>query len=78
MIRIGGFEPLPRLLLLLEGSLELLERRLLCRELLLGGFVGGGALPGQGLPTHVVALAVERPSQLAKALRTGSPAIVPM
>ncbi|MCP4806617.1 MAG: L-seryl-tRNA(Sec) selenium transferase [Proteobacteria bacterium] len=41
------------------------------------GFSGGGALPGHELPTRVVALRGVPPQDLAHALRTRSPAVVP-
>ncbi len=39
-------------------------------------YVGGGALPEQGLPTSVVRIAVDRPDDAARALRLGDPAIL--
>jgi L-seryl-tRNA(Ser) seleniumtransferase len=38
--------------------------------------VGGGALPGETLPTRLVALHVDSPQMLAKRLRLGSPPVV--
>jgi L-seryl-tRNA(Ser) seleniumtransferase len=38
--------------------------------------VGGGSLPGETLPTHLVALQVASPNELARALRLGSPPVV--
>jgi L-seryl-tRNA(Ser) seleniumtransferase len=38
--------------------------------------VGGGSLPGQTLPTTVLAVTVSRPHELAAALRTGQPPVV--
>jgi L-seryl-tRNA(Ser) seleniumtransferase len=38
--------------------------------------VGGGSLPGETLPTGLLALAVPSPDDLARRLRTGQPAIV--
>jgi L-seryl-tRNA(Ser) seleniumtransferase len=38
--------------------------------------VGGGSLPGETLPTRVLALDVKKPNQLAGRLRAQSPAIV--
>lgn len=38
--------------------------------------VGGGSLPEETLPTFVLALEHERPTELARALRTGNPAVV--
>ncbi|TNE90218.1 MAG: L-seryl-tRNA(Sec) selenium transferase [Deltaproteobacteria bacterium] len=40
------------------------------------GYTGGGALPGQELPTWVVELESDALDALAKRLRTGSPAVV--
>ncbi|MCB9797016.1 MAG: L-seryl-tRNA(Sec) selenium transferase [Alphaproteobacteria bacterium] len=40
------------------------------------GYSGGGALPGEGLPTRVVALRGREPTALARALRLGSPPVV--
>lgn len=39
--------------------------------------VGGGSLPGETLPTWLLALTVPWPDRLARALRTGHPAVVP-
>ena len=39
--------------------------------------VGGGSLPGETLPTWLLALSVPSPDRFARALRVGSPAIVP-
>jgi L-seryl-tRNA(Ser) seleniumtransferase len=39
--------------------------------------VGGGSLPGETLPTWLLALSVQSPDGFARALRVGSPAIVP-
>ncbi|MDH7489857.1 MAG: L-seryl-tRNA(Sec) selenium transferase [Anaerolineae bacterium] len=39
--------------------------------------VGGGSLPGETLPTWLLALAVPSPDGFARALRMGKPAIVP-
>ncbi len=39
-------------------------------------FVGGGALPGQGLPTVAVVVPCGRPDRVATVLRTGRPAAV--
>ena len=41
------------------------------------GFSGGGALPGQAIPSRVVALRGRPPQELARALRLGDPAVVP-
>jgi L-seryl-tRNA(Ser) seleniumtransferase len=38
--------------------------------------VGGGSLPGETLPTHVLALAGGSPDRLAEALRRGQPPVV--
>ncbi len=38
--------------------------------------VGGGSLPGETLPTQLVALQVPSPDELAHRLRTGEPAVV--
>jgi len=38
--------------------------------------VGGGSLPGETLPTFVLALEVDHPNQLLEILRNGSPAVV--
>jgi len=38
--------------------------------------VGGGTLPGQTFPTHLVALRVEAPKELAQRLRHGAPPLV--
>lgn len=38
--------------------------------------VGGGSLPGQTLPTHLLALTVPSPQELARRLRMGEPAVV--
>jgi L-seryl-tRNA(Ser) seleniumtransferase len=38
--------------------------------------VGGGSLPGETLPTRLVALAMEHPDQLASALRDSNPPII--
>lgn len=40
------------------------------------GFSGGGALPGEGLPTYVVAVRAPRVDAVAKALRAGEPPVV--
>ena len=40
------------------------------------GYSGGGALPGQPLPGHVVALRGPELDELARRLRTGTPAVV--
>lgn len=40
------------------------------------GYVGGGALPGQGLPGWAVRLEVSEPDTVARALRLGEPAVV--
>lgn len=40
------------------------------------GYSGGGALPGQPLPGHVVALRGPELDELARLLRTGTPAVV--
>lgn len=38
--------------------------------------VGGGSLPGQTLPTYLLALTVPSPQELARRLRLGEPAVV--
>ena len=38
--------------------------------------VGGGARPGEDLPSFAVRVAADRPDELARALRTGDPAVV--
>jgi len=38
--------------------------------------VGGGSLPGETLPTKLVALPVEHPDRLAAALRAADPPVV--
>jgi L-seryl-tRNA(Ser) seleniumtransferase len=38
--------------------------------------VGGGSLPGEDLPTHLVALAVESPDAKAARLRAGEPPVI--
>jgi L-seryl-tRNA(Ser) seleniumtransferase len=38
--------------------------------------VGGGSLPGESLPTHLVALAVEAPDAMAARLRAGEPPVI--
>ena len=38
--------------------------------------VGGGSLPGETLPTRLLALPVDAPDRLASALRTGDPPVV--
>ena len=38
--------------------------------------VGGGSLPGETLPTHLVALDVESPDRVAARLRAGQPPVV--
>lgn len=38
--------------------------------------VGGGSLPGQTLPTHLLALTVPSPQEVARRLRMGEPAVV--
>jgi len=38
--------------------------------------VGGGSLPGQTLPTYLLALTVPSPQELARRLRMGEPAVV--
>ena len=40
------------------------------------GFSGGGALPGEGLPTWVVVLDVDDADAVARRLRSGTPAVV--
>ncbi len=40
------------------------------------GFAGGGALPGEGLPTWAVAVATPSPDALARALRLGAPPVM--
>ena len=37
---------------------------------------GGGALPGQGLPTHVVEIPLSGAEGVARELRLGQPAVV--
>ena len=39
-------------------------------------YVGGGALPGQGLPTWVARIVVPHPDDAARALRLGEPAVL--
>ena len=38
--------------------------------------VGGGSLPGETLPTHLVAFAVESPDSMAARLRAGDPPVI--
>jgi len=38
--------------------------------------VGGGSLPGETLPTYLVAIHVDAPQQVAKRLRLGSPSVL--
>ena len=38
--------------------------------------VGGGSLPGETLPTKLVAVQVHSPDDLARRLRLGQPAVV--
>ncbi|MBC7232851.1 MAG: L-seryl-tRNA(Sec) selenium transferase [Chloroflexi bacterium] len=38
--------------------------------------VGGGSLPGETLPTYLVAIHVDAPQELAKRLRLGSPSVL--
>ncbi len=38
--------------------------------------VGGGSLPGETLPTRLVALAVESPAGVAARLRAGDPPVI--
>jgi L-seryl-tRNA(Ser) seleniumtransferase len=38
--------------------------------------VGGGSLPGETLPTHLVALAGDSPDTVAARLRTGEPPVI--
>ncbi len=38
--------------------------------------VGGGSLPGETLPTHLVALSVKSPDAVAARLRTGEPPVI--
>ncbi len=38
--------------------------------------VGGGSLPGETLPTYVLAIDVEHPNQLLEILRNGSPSVI--
>jgi L-seryl-tRNA(Ser) seleniumtransferase len=38
--------------------------------------VGGGSLPGETLPTKLLALKVPHPDHLARLLRTGDPPVV--
>lgn len=38
--------------------------------------VGGGSLPGETLPTFVLALEVDHPNQLLDILRNGSPSVI--
>ncbi len=38
--------------------------------------VGGGSLPGERLPTKLLAIAVDSPDELARRLRTGDPPVV--
>ena len=38
--------------------------------------VGGGSLPGETLPTFVLALDVDHPNQLLEILRNGSPSVI--
>ncbi|MGC9334596.1 MAG: L-seryl-tRNA(Sec) selenium transferase [Anaerolineae bacterium] len=39
--------------------------------------VGGGSLPGETLPTHLVALRVDSPDDVASRLRAGEPPVIP-
>ncbi len=56
---------------------ELLAGRgVACERVVAQGFVGGGSLPGQGLPGHAVTLQVPHPDRVARRLRTGEPAVV--
>jgi len=55
----------------------LADRGLTAQVLPSVGFVGGGALPGQELPGFGVRLQVTGVEGLARALRMGSPAVVP-
>lgn len=38
--------------------------------------VGGGSLPGETLPTYVLAIDVDHPNQLLHILRNGSPSVI--
>ncbi len=38
--------------------------------------IGGGSLPGESLPTALIAVSVDAPSEAARALRLGDPAVV--
>jgi L-seryl-tRNA(Ser) seleniumtransferase len=38
--------------------------------------VGGGSLPGETLPTHLVALGTESPDRMASRLRAGTPPLI--
>ncbi len=38
--------------------------------------VGGGSLPGETLPTYVLAIEVDHPNQLLEILRNGSPSVI--
>jgi L-seryl-tRNA(Ser) seleniumtransferase len=39
--------------------------------------IGGGSLPGESLPSWALAIETSKPDRLARALRTGTPAIMP-
>ncbi len=60
-----------------EGLAECLRAAGLPAEVLPDeGFSGGGSLPGEGLPTWVVALHLPDPDRVAARLRTGEPAVL--
>ncbi|MDP2314469.1 MAG: L-seryl-tRNA(Sec) selenium transferase [Pseudomonadota bacterium] len=82
---VGDVPPVVKLLSLRPAELKLRARgwadRLRAEGLAVDvlpdqGFSGGGSLPGEGLPTWVVALAVPDPDRVAGRLRRGDPAVV--
>ncbi len=56
---------------------ETLQQAGIACEVVLGrSTVGGGSLPGETLPTRLVALSIAHPDDLARALREGEPAVI--
>ncbi len=55
---------------------KLQQEEIACEVVDAQSTVGGGSLPGETLPTKVVALATEHPDDLARALRNGEPPVL--
>jgi L-seryl-tRNA(Ser) seleniumtransferase len=71
------WEMLARPLAVLEARAQAWAQQLGTGAVVAGeSTVGGGSLPGETLPTRLLALSVKKPNQLAARLRAQSPAIV--